>query len=71
MITKEAIRQMGHLVKSNGKNFDYAETLRIESLLESVPSNDRGYILLALVAGMGEGSGAKHYRDILNDYFSR
>ena len=71
MESNKAIREMGHLVNEDGKNIDYYQTLKLEELLEFVPSNDRGYVLLAIIAGMGKGAGADYCREMVENYFNR
>lgn len=71
MESSKAIREMGHLVNENGKNIDHWQALKLEELLSGVPSNDRGYVLLAIIGGMGEGQGARDLRQMVSDYFNR
>jgi len=60
MESSKAIREFG---------YDYQGAIRIQSLLESVPTNDRGMILFLVVLGDGEGEGARHARELVTKYF--
>ena len=60
MESSKAIRDFG---------YDYPSAIRIQSLLESVPTNDRGYILFLIVLGDGEGEGARNAREMVKAYF--
>lgn len=56
---------MKELLKEFG--FDRTQVGQVEKVILSVPQEQRGLLLLCLVAGNGEGEGAKVFREYAKD----
>lgn len=49
-------------------NTEYHETLAIQEMLSRLPKEHRGYLLLAIAVGKGEGEGAELFREYAKTY---